>query len=378
MKVLLIANYLPDHQESMLRYARMLSFELGKRGHQVKMVSPPVNLLKRIDAESPLAKWIAYFDKYILARSALRAECRWADVVHVCDHSNAMYLALAHATPSVITCHDLLAVFAARGRYPGIVVGRTGRLLQRWIASSLLRARRVICVSHQTAADLKELADGHPPPSTVVHNPLNWEYEPAPASETRRILEARGLAQVGEYLFHIGSNAWYKNRPAVVRIFAALKRSPAFGQASLVMAGEPWSPELRALVAASGQAAHIYELHGVTNEELRALYSGASALLFPSREEGFGWPILEAQACGCPVITTNHAPMTEVAGGAAILVDPDEPEAAAAIILREMPRSPELRAAGLKNVTRFSMSGAIDGYLSAYEMAIREQAGIPA
>jgi glycosyltransferase involved in cell wall biosynthesis len=67
-------------------------------------------------------------------------------------------------------------------------------------------------------------------------------------------------------------------------------------------------------------------------EQLRALYTGAPALLFPSLEEGFGWLILEAQACGCPVITIARPPMTEAAGGAAILINPEEVAGAAAEI----------------------------------------------
>ena len=376
MKILLVSNYLPDNQASMLRYAWMLERELRKRGHQTTVVYPQNRLLAKLEKLAPLArfsKWIAYVDKYLLSGSYLREQARHVDIVHVCDHSNSMYLRLAGQTPSIITCHDLLAVFAARGEFAGIHVGSTGQLLQRWISANLLRAREVICVSFKTQDDLARLGAGHPPKSVVIHHPLHWDFHPVSREETRSVLSASGLSGVSSYLLHIGSNSWYKNRPAVVRIFAMLKRSPAFAQTRLILAGKPWDAELRALVRESGVAEDIVELNEISDEQLRALYSGAVALLFPSRHEGFGWPILEAQASGCPVITTDRAPMTEVAGDAAILIDPDRPEDAAATILAQLDRLPELSTAGLENVKRFSIDAAMDAYVAAYEDAIASQ-----
>ncbi len=371
MKILLISNYLPDRQESMLRYARLLEQEFRKRGHSVRIAYPPSPILSRTGPDAPFAKWLAYIDKYLLAPAFLRRHVRDADIVHVCDHSNSMYLRLAGKTPSILTCHDLLAVFAAQGRFAGITIGSTGRLLQRWIASGSLRAPYVVSVSHKTESDLRELAAGNPPPSAVVYNPLNWEFHPVASEETTAVLAARGLTGSENYLMHIGNNSWYKNRPAAVRIFAELKKLPLFSRTKLLLAGKPWDAELRALVASTRSAADIHELVDVSNEELRALYSGAAALLFPSRHEGFGWPILEAQASGCAVITTSRPPMTEVASGAAILVDPDQPAAAAQAIAAQWNTLPALRAEGFENIRRFSMDKTIDGYLAAYQAAIQ-------
>ncbi len=358
----------------MLRYAEMLERELRVRGHQVSIAYPPAPLLTRFGKSAPFAKWIAYLDKYVFAPRALRSQARTADVVHVCDHSNSMYLGLAGRTPSVITCHDLLAVYAAQGRFAGIHVGATGRLLQRWIASGLLRARYVICVSRKTQEDLRAIGGGTGPESTVVHNPLNWDFRPVEPEQGLQVLRQHGVA-AERYLLHIGSNSWYKNRPAAVHIFAQLRQSPEFAGVKLILAGKPWDGELRRVVDSSGVRGDVVELHDVANEELRALYSGALALLFPSRHEGFGWPILEAQACGCPVITTDRAPMTEVAGDAAILINPDQPAEAAQTILAQMHRLPALREAGLSNVTAYSMEHAIEGYVAAYRHVLAQQTG---
>src|SRR6185437_13088426 len=98
----------------------------------------------------------------------------------------------------------------------------------------------------------------------------------------------------------------------------------------------------------------VVECVDLSDVELRALYTGALALLFPSLEEGFGWPILEAQACGCPVITSDRSPMMDIAGNAAIFIDPKNAAGAAAAIASRMGDLNALREAGLANVHAYS------------------------
>jgi glycosyltransferase involved in cell wall biosynthesis len=113
------------------------------------------------------------------------------------------------------------------------------------------------------------------------------------------------------------------------------------------------------------------------NEDLRALYSLAELVLFPSWAEGFGWPILEAQACGCRVVTTGRPPMTEVGGQAAAYLDPADVADAAEAVRRvlgetDADRNARVRA-GLANARRFSTDKMIDKYLHIYhELAYGE------
>lgn len=377
MKVLLISNYLPDQQESMLRYARLLERELRSRAVEVSVAYPPVVLTRLTGRSGALGKWAAYVDKYLLAPFALRRLGRDADLVHVCDHSNSMYLKLFGGKASVLTCHDLLAVFAAQGRFAGLQVGGTGRLLQRWIADGILGAQHVLCVSLKTAADVRTLAGKSKrpvPPLTVVHHPLNWNYHPVPPSTADAILGRLRLKPGTPFVLHVGSNSWYKNRPAAVAIFAALRETAPFRNAYLLLAGKPWDAELQAAVDASGCRDAIVNAGEVSNDELRALYSAAALFLFPSREEGFGWPILEAQACGCLVSTTDRGPMTEVAGTAAILIDPADPVQAARTIAAQQPRYDALREAGIANAATFTVERSMQGLMALYREALKGQA----
>ena len=106
----------------------------------------------------------------------------------------------------------------------------------------------------------------------------------------------------------------------------------------LVMVGKPWTAEMRRFILEHGMSDVTMELTGVDNEDLRALYSTATMMLFPSLQEGFGWPIVEAQACGCPVATSGRSPMDEVGGDAAIYIDPENPESAAAVLKARLSR----------------------------------------
>lgn len=195
---------------------------------------------------------------------------------------------------------------------------------------------------------------------TVIPNPLSRSFRPARPDDVAAVRAACGLAAEDEYLLHVGKDAWYKNRPGVFRIVTELRRVPRFSHVKLVLAGESIPGELR-------ETPGVVQWPTPSDEQLGALYSGALALLFPSLEEGFGWPILEAQACRCPVITSARSPMKEVAGGAAILIDPENTIAAAAEIASRIHEFDSMRWAGLENVRNYSVGNTIDRYCDVYQ-----------
>jgi glycosyltransferase involved in cell wall biosynthesis len=193
-----------------------------------------------------------------------------------------------------------------------------------------------------------------------------------PPQEANAHLGRLGISGAQPFLFHIGGNQWYKNRLGVLHIFSCLlKRNPA-RDLKLVMAGKPWTQVMCRFVCDNGLELNIVRLTEVSNEELRALYSSAIALLFPSLQEGFGWPIVEAQACGCPVFTSNRAPMNDVGGNAAIYIDPEDAAGAAIIVAENLHSVSDLRPASMKNAARFSTSAMISGYLRLYESLLNE------
>jgi glycosyltransferase involved in cell wall biosynthesis len=371
MRILVVGNYELDAQESMQRYATWLERTLEGRGHRVTVANPRP-FFSRLARRRGLVKYLGYLDKFLLFPPRLRQLAKAHDLVHIADHSNSMYLRTVRGKPNLITCHDLLAIRAARGEFPQSPTGWSGRLLQRWILSGLRAARNVLCNSAKTANDLKALTGETGAEVRVVPLSLNWSYRPG-ATLPSDLVSRLGLRPGQPYLLHVGGNFWYKNRAGVLHIFARLAAMEEFSTAVLVVAGKPLTAETISLIREERLGERVIEAGSVTNEELQALYGNALALLFPSLEEGFGWPILEAQACGCPVITTCRPPMSEVAGEAAIFIDPANPQTAATAIVEGLQDRERLRTAGFLNLVRFDNEAIADKYCNFYEAILGDR-----
>jgi len=395
--IILLANYLPDEQESMQRYADMLGNFLTAKGWSVEIIRPEpwFGRLKR--SGQGLGKWLGYIDKFLVFPWILRRHLRQRRLalnlggegkllVHICDHSNAMYTRWMTDVPHVVTCHDVLAIQSGLGLIPEHKTGWTGRVLQRWILSGLRRAVQVVCVSEQTRKELLALAPELEGRSRVVENPLNYPYSPIPPEKATIHLANLGLAERlgagrGRFLLHVGGNQWYKNREGVIRIFGQLlarypqltERTPLY----LVMVGKPPTEAMRRVVEQSNLVERVVFTGKVSEEQLSALYSSAGALIFPSLREGFGWPLIEAQACGCPVVTTDLAPMNQVAGPTALVARLESETAFAdqvAVILSEQPELNQTRRKeALRYVERFKPEIALMQILHIYDIIASRQ-----
>ena len=367
--VLLIGNYPRDNQQSMHRFAMMMLDGLAAAGVPAELIRPQPFFGRFRYAGRFIAKWLAYIDKFVLFRRQLRRKLKTVPaLVHICDHSNAMYAKHIRGVPVVATCHDLLAVRGALGEQTDCPASFTGRLLQRWIVSGLKAATAVSCVSQATLADARRLVtrrDGKPK-LEMISLGLNYPYRELSPEEARaRLAEYSVFMSDTPFVLHVGSNLRRKNREGVLRIFARCKDQ---WSGSLVFAGEPLSDMLRSLARQLSILDRVVEISDAPSELLEALYSCATALLFPSTFEGFGWPIAEAQACGCPVICTNREPMTEVAGHAALTRDIEDEAGFAGDLLRltEATERKHWSALGLENAQRFSSSSMIAKYRELY------------
>jgi glycosyltransferase involved in cell wall biosynthesis len=366
--VLLIGNFPPDQQQSMQRFSEMMLRKLRALGIAAELAYPEAYFIRIVPAQFGfLRKWAGYVDKLIIFPRRLR-KFRGVELIHICDHSNAFYAKHFPGVPVVVTCHDLLAVRGALGEETDCPASWTGKILQRWILAGLRRVKAVVCVSRATEADAvrfigtKEKA----PLITVIENGLNYDYRPLPKEMVRARLEKLSQLKLDRpFVLHVGSHLPRKNRAGVVRIFG---RTKGHWNAQLVFAGDQLSNDVWTLARALGIADRIVEVVPAESELLEALYNQAHALLFPSRFEGFGWPIAEAQACGCPVLCRDAAPMTEVAGGAALLRDiADEDGFAEDLLwLRDPARREKYRELGLQNATRFSAKRMAEQYLALY------------
>jgi len=381
MRIILIGNYLPDRQESMLRFAQMLESGFRQAGFEAETWLPKV-VLGRLTTNTyaGLGKWLGYIDKWLLFPLVLRWRTRQLPAgsyrFHVCDHSNAPYLRHLPAAHTGITCHDVLAIRGGLGYADAhVAASRLGRRLQRWILNSLGEAQRLAAVSHFTLGQLRELA---PAPTTgqrweVIHNAFNARFWPMPAEQAWHQLRATGLRPEVPFLLHVGSDLPRKNRALLLEMVAALGSR---WRGLICFAGAAPEPALLARAEALGLRERVVAVPRPSHDTLVALYSTCAAFVFPSLSEGFGWPVIEAQVCGAPVLASDVAPMPEVSGGAALHAPPHNALAFAAAFeqLLDADRRQELVQQGFANCQRFEPARMIDAYLHLLALPVPQPA----
>jgi glycosyltransferase involved in cell wall biosynthesis len=270
----------------------------------------------------------------------------------------AHVLPLIHPLPSVVTVHDL-----GYRRFPNAHPPRQRRYLDWSTGFSARRATHLLADSQATRRDLAEFY-GVPPGKVTVVYPGGPEglarVDPAPVRQRHRL--------PAEYVLHVGTLQPRKNLARLIEAVASLRaRRPALG---LVLAGRPgWLAEpLLALARAHADFVHLLDY--VPQADLAGLYSGARVFAFPSLYEGFGFPILEAMACGTPVVCSNTSSLPELAGEAALLVDPLDPAALAAAlehVLTDAALAAELAARGPAQARQFTWEAAASRTLAVLE-----------
>jgi len=366
--VLLIGNYPADQQQSMLRFAEMMRRGLTSKGIRVELIQPQPVLGRILFAGNFVEKWLGYLDKFLLFPRQLRRHLAGCDLVHICDHSNAMYGGWISNRPVVVSCHDLLAVRGALGEVPDAPASAAGKYLQRWVVSGLRKATAIACASTATLRDALRIIrqeDGSPQLSRIYLGNSHPYRRISPEVVRQLLASVQGLLADHPFVLHVGSNLRMKNREGVLRIFALTKDQ---WQGQLVLAGLKLTPALRSLGKELGVLARVVEVEGPDNDLLEALYNGALALLYPSRFEGFGWPIIEAQACGCPVICANREPMSEVAGEAGLTSEVGDEAAMAVSVLSLTDPTERARWSekSLQNVRRFDAEEMVAQYIALY------------
>ncbi|WP_419581451.1 glycosyltransferase family 4 protein [Stieleria magnilauensis] len=336
---------------------------------------------KHSSTTSGISKWLGYLDKWVRYPRVLRkriATMRRDGTLHdacfhVADHSNAFYMRQLPPDQSAITCHDVLAIRGARGDVDAhCPASKAGKLMQAWILRNLTRSKKVAAVSDTTLSQLKTLSESVSDacPTTqrdwrVVLNGFNANFSPMPCHEAQPLLQSAGIDPEESFLLHIGSSLGRKNRAMLLEMAA---KAGTQWRGAIVFAGAPLTSELELRASQLGLAERVIQVRRPDHETLRALYSRCFAFVFPSFSEGFGWPVIEAQACGAPVIASNVPPMPEVSGGAAIHVAPDDVAgfANALLSLDDQSTRVDLIERGWQNCERFDSGRMMESYLNLF------------
>lgn len=379
------------NSQSMPRFANMLRDAYEQRGHQVIMWAPQACTYKLVP-KSVLSKWAGYIDQYILFPRWVRKQLKKqaSDILYVfADQALGPWVPLVNHLPHVVHVHDLLALRSALGDIPENPTSFTGKVYQNYIRHGFRQAKHFISISNKTRDDLHRFGRASDKSSVVVYNGLNYPYAPMSSEQALDCLLHAGLpATPNGMLLHLGGSQWYKNLAGVIALYGEYVRlhcaQSDTAPLPLWCICPPPSATINELIHELPKQAKVMFFQGLDNKTLCATYSYARAFLFPSLAEGFGWPLVEAQACGCPVLTTNDAPMNEIAGPSAIylprLKSDDNIEQWAkqgASSLYELVNLPSEKRESIVQkclawTEQFNADTAITAYLKVYERILAE------
>jgi glycosyltransferase involved in cell wall biosynthesis len=368
MRIVIDARTISDHFPGIGRYTYNLVCSLAQQMEKDEMVllSNPAPANTRFDmaAIGPGSKvrieHTSARPLTLLEQVQLPGELK--KLMPAVTHFPYSIMPFAARHPIVITIHDMIPL-----RLPQYFSLRHRILYRLSLSLALRSASHVICLSNATVADLKssfrvDASRIHTVPAGIAE-----PFHPCTNDEMEPVRSAHGLSE--PYLLYVGSNKPHKNLPALVDAYARLRKAPL-----LVLAGEedPRYKMARQRVEKLGLTDRVRFLGAVPENNLPALYSRALAFVFPSKYEGFGFPPLEAMACGVPVACSDIPSLRETVGDAALLFNAEDPEAFAAAIERILTDAEVrsvLRGRGLRRAAELPWHRAARQTLEIYHRA---------
>ena len=366
--VLLLPGAASDESASMERYARELYAALSSLSGSTRIsLEQPVErrwLSSRVN-RAFTRRLDSAWSRYVAYPRSLRG--RRAGVFHILDHGYAHLVRSLDPNRTVATCHDLIPLLAAKGLIPVDVPATVARTFRLRVAH-LARARVVITNSEATKSTIEQHTNVRSNRIVVIPWGVNstFMYSPSAGAFTRA---SAGLREHAAVVLQVSSGGRYKNTPALLHAFAQLQSR--LDDAVLVRLGAPFHPDESQLATRLGIQNAIRCLGRIDGDRALAnWYNAADVLVFPSSWEGFGWPPLEAMACGTPVVASNIPAVAEVVGDAGVLVPPDDPSAIASAteqVLTDPAFAASLRQKGLARAKRFTWADTAARTLAVYD-----------
>ncbi len=278
------------------------------------------------------------------------------DIVHAPD-----FVLPPTRARTILTVHDLTFL-----THPDCFEPALQTYLARGVPKHLQRADLILADSHATRRDLNRLLDISFEQSVVIYPGIADRFRPRERKHLE--LERQQLGLPEQFLLFVGTIEPRKNLVRLLEAFSQLRQSGTYPDLHLVIAGRKgWLyEEVFVAVQRFNLASHLHFLDFVDDDMLPTLYNLAEALVYPSRYEGFGLPVAEALACGTPVVTTYVASLPEVAGQAAILVDPYDSQSIEAGIKQALRHQQQLRKVGPQQAQRFTWEQSARALLACY------------
>jgi glycosyltransferase involved in cell wall biosynthesis len=297
-----------------------------------------------------------------------------ADIFHVLDHSDAHVVYELHRAnkPVVVTCHDLVLFIYPKNLRHESRIPALSMAMWKYSVSGMQKANHVITVSRNTSKDAIRILNIKPEQITVVPNGISPEFRVLPASEVAEIRKQYTRSPDTFCLLNVGSTLKRKNILTVLQVLKDLKEQGF--PICLWRTGDKFTQEQQAFIQAHDLESYIFDFGNLDQTRLVQVYNAADVLLAPSLYEGFGLTIVEAMACGTPVITSNVSSLPEVVGDGGIIIDPNCPQAIADAVI-ELYKNPtlynKLIQKGLARSQFFSWQNTAEQVATIYEKLLQ-------
>lgn len=298
----------------------------------------------------------------------LRLNAKACDVLHVIDSEYLVGLSSSRLRRTVATCHDMLP-FLVADRLEDVFQGRVGLGFYKRALKNLTRCAQVCTDSEFSKECIVKYTGCTPEQIEIIHLGVEDCFQPRDVEDEdiQRFIGQHGL-KGKKIVLHVGSAGRYKNIETLLRVVADLKKTTQDDMVLLKIGGA-FTAEHNEVIGTLRLDKSIVHLTGVSQEDLVRAYNVADLLLWPSHFEGFGLPVVEAMACGTPVVCSNGGSLGEIAGDAAAIHDPLDQEglrASCVKVLTEPAYRSERIEAGLNRAKAFSWERAAAQYYDVY------------
>ncbi|TBR61952.1 glycosyltransferase family 1 protein [Mastigocladus laminosus UU774] len=304
-----------------------------------------------------------------------RVKKQTADIFHIIDHSEGHIVNWLKKTdiPIVVTCHDLINYFYRDNLQGSQQLPIISHRL--WVNSVLAmqHANHIVTVSSVTAKDTTQILNIEPTRITVIPNTVDPVFQLLSKKQSDFFRQQQGISSNTICLLNVGNDHPRKNIPTILQVVKILKDKGL--SIHFWKAGSPFRDNEQKFIQTQGIESHVTYLGKPDKSTLVQIYNAADILIAPSFHEGFGITIIEAMACGTPVITSNVSAMPEVVGNAGIMIDPKDSQAIAEKVLHLSQDSiyyQHLQEKGLARARSFSWENTGDKVAQVYEKVLEQ------